>query len=173
MRRCQRSSAGAASPDPSAASATLWPKVTEFSSVCQVSRKLGAGRPAAAADDLVALGHQAAHRLDREEVVGARFEPGPAGAAERAGEARPVDDPRPLLVAEAVERGERLLGPGRAADDAEPAALAAAHRGAEALLLGEPAEERLAAGGAGRVVGAGSGLERDVACARRQFIHAL
>jgi len=33
--------------------------------------------------------------------------------------------------------------------------------GAEAVLLGEPTEERLAAGGAGRVLGAGTGLERN------------
>ena len=139
----------------------MWPKVTEFSSVCQVSARLAPGAQRRRRHDLVALGDQPARRLDREEVVDARFEPGPAGAAERAGEARPVDDPRPLLVAEAVERGERLLGPRRLADDAEAAALAAADRGAEAVLLGEPAEERLAAGGAGRVVGAGARLERD------------
>ena len=41
MRRCQRSSAGAGAPEPSAARATLWPKVTEFSSVCQVRARLG------------------------------------------------------------------------------------------------------------------------------------
>ena len=108
----------------------MWPKVTLLSSVCQVAARPAAGAQRRDFDDLVAAGDQAPHRLDREQVAGARLQAGPAGAAERGGEAGAVGDPRSLAVAQAVELAQRLLGLAGVADHAEPAALAAADRAA-------------------------------------------
>ncbi len=134
----------------------------------EAGERLPAGRP----DDLVAAGDEASHRLGGEEVAGARMQPRPAGAAERAGEAGAVLDPDRLAVAERVELPQRPPGAPRLADDAEAAALAAPHRPVDPALLPDPAEERLAAGGAGRVVRAGAGLEGNDGVGALDLVHA-
>ena len=145
MRRCQRSSAGAASARPERRQRHVVAEGDRVQQRLPGQHEARRRRPAAPAHDLVALGHQPAHRLDREEVVDARFEPGPAGAAERAGEARPVDDPRPLLVARGGRaprapprspptrrrrraRSSRSAAPGRRGAPARPASRRAARR---------------------------------------------
>jgi len=121
----------------------------------------GEGLPAVRLDDLVAAGDQAADRLDGEEVADLGLEAGPAGAAEGTGEAGAVVDPHRVPLAVGVEIAQRLLRTTRLADHTEAAALAAAHRAGQSRLARDPAEERLAAGGAGWILGAGTGLEGD------------
>ena len=88
--------------------------------------------PATGLHDLVAAGDEAPNRLDREEVAGTGHEAGPAGAAERGGVAGPVGDPgATVVVPEAPELVQCLLGPPRVADDPESATLAAPDRDPE------------------------------------------
>jgi hypothetical protein len=154
IRRCQRRFALVASPRPSAA---------EGDAVQQ--RLPGRGEagqrcPATRLHHLVAARHQPPRRLDREQVAGARLQPGPAGVAERGGEAGAVGDPQVALAVEALQLAQCQLRFAGLADDAQPAALATADGTVQPGLGREPAEEGLPAGGAGGVLGPGTGLER-------------
>ena len=85
-------------------------------------------RPAARLHDLVAAGDQPPHRLDREQVAGARLAARPSRrcrARRRSWRGWRSGAPR---RAQAVELAQRLLGLAGVADDAEAAALAAADR---------------------------------------------
>ena len=87
MRRCQGRFAGTALAPPSAPRATLRPKVTELRTVCHIAAMPAPGAQRRRPHDLVAVGDQPAHGLDRVEVVGAGLQAGPAGAAEPGREA--------------------------------------------------------------------------------------
>src|SRR5206468_2488885 len=70
-------------------------------------------------------------------------------------------DPDPVLSSQRIKLAQRSLGPAGVTDDREAAALAALYRPAQSRLGSDPAEEGLTAGGTGRVLRSGAGLERD------------